>query len=88
MFERRKAAKAQAQQDEEWRSLVRAITDPERVVSERDEVRFLTRLGEHDDANRGLHGDDPCRGRRERLTGPKVERSQQDGDREREEVED
>jgi hypothetical protein len=88
MLEKRKAAKALAQRDEEWRSLVRAITDPDGVVSESDQVRYLAYLGECDDANGSPPAYDPRRTQRERITGPRVERARQSEDRERERVDD
>jgi hypothetical protein len=46
MFGKRGAAKMQAERDEEWRLLVRAIPDPDRVASEADEARFRAHLRE------------------------------------------
>lgn len=46
MFKKRKAAKTLAQRDKEWKSLVRAITDANSVISESDEIRFQSYLGE------------------------------------------
>jgi hypothetical protein len=43
---RRREAKVQSERDQEWRSLVRAVTDPEGQVSEVDERRFRAYLGE------------------------------------------
>jgi hypothetical protein len=54
MFEKRKAARVRAQRDEEWRSLVRAVTDPGGAVSESEEQRFLSYLGDDDHTNARL----------------------------------
>jgi hypothetical protein len=81
MFAKHKVAKAQARRDEEWRLLALAITDPHGVISESDEVRLRAYLGEHDDANPSSPRDDLRSGQRERVTGPRVERSEQDADR-------
>jgi hypothetical protein len=45
MFGRR-GMKTRAKRDEEWRLLVRSITDPDRVSSEADEGQFQAYLGE------------------------------------------
>ena len=88
MFEKRKAARARARRDEEWRSLVRAVTDPGGAVSESDERRFLDYLGEDDRAHASSPRHDSRREGRERLTGPRYRTAQTDGMRDGEQVED
>jgi hypothetical protein len=46
MFTRRGGTKTQARRDEEWRLLVRSITDPEAAPSEAVEARFQDYLGD------------------------------------------
>ncbi|MCW3028191.1 MAG: hypothetical protein JWN81_1402 [Solirubrobacterales bacterium] len=46
MFAKRGAAKTQARRDEEWRLLVRSVTDPGAVPSEAEEALFRAHLGE------------------------------------------
>jgi hypothetical protein len=46
MFGKRGVAKVQAERDEEWRLLVRSITDPDRVATDADESRFRAHLRE------------------------------------------
>jgi len=75
MFGTRKGAKAQARRDDEWRLLVRTITDPHGDASESDKARFravMDELGKVD-PDPSQH-DQP--GGRERLTGPKRIRSE------------
>jgi hypothetical protein len=50
MFAKRGRKKTQATRDEEWRLLVRSITDPEGGPSADDEARFRAYLDELDDA--------------------------------------
>jgi len=87
MFDKRKAARARARRDEEWRSLVRAITDPSSAVSEGDERRFLSYLGENGRADPGSRRSDPRRGPSERFTRPAPARSEREGIRDGERVE-
>ena len=88
MFARRSAAKEQAQRDAEWRSLVRAISDPDCVVSESDEVRFRGYLC-GTAQNGPMPTEDHLRpGRRERLTGPRLEPPAREAGEAREHVED
>jgi hypothetical protein len=44
MLGTRNRPNTQAQRDKEWRALVRPITDPDRVTSEADEMRFRAHL--------------------------------------------
>ena len=88
MFEKRKAARARARRDEEWRSLVRAVTDPAGTVSESDERRFLDYLGEDDRAHASSPRHDSRGEGGERLTGPRIKRPKQNGMRDGEQVED
>jgi hypothetical protein len=46
MFAKRSRTKTQAKRDEEWRLLVRSITEPDEVPSEADEARFQAYLGD------------------------------------------
>src|SRR5438477_6542116 len=46
MFARRGGKRAQARRDEEWRRLVRSITDPDSDPSEAEEARFRAYLGD------------------------------------------
>jgi hypothetical protein len=46
MFAKRGAVKTQARRDEEWRQLVRSITDPGAVPSEAEEALLRAHLGE------------------------------------------
>ena len=74
MFGRQKAAKEQARRDEEWRSLVRAVTNPNSVASERDQSRLQAFLAGQGTASADAdRGDSDVPGR-ERVTGPKVVR--------------
>jgi hypothetical protein len=52
MFARRGATKTQAKRDEEWRLLVRSITDPGADPSEAEEALFRAHLGELGDRPR------------------------------------
>jgi hypothetical protein len=74
VFGRQKAAKEQARRDEEWRSLVRAVTNPNAAVSERDESRLQAYLAEQGTASADEAGRDPQMPERERMTGPQVVR--------------
>jgi hypothetical protein len=46
MFAKRGATRTQARRDEEWRLLVRSITDPGADPSEAQEAQFRAHLGE------------------------------------------
>jgi hypothetical protein len=46
-LQRRRASSEQARRDAEWRSLVRAVTKPNGVVSDVDEARFRDYLDRH-----------------------------------------
>jgi hypothetical protein len=48
MFVNRHGRKTQARRDEEWRLLVRSITDSDAPPSEADEARFRAYLGDVD----------------------------------------
>jgi hypothetical protein len=52
MFAKRGATKTQARRDEEWRLLVRSVTDPDAVPSEAQEALFRAHLGEPGDRPR------------------------------------
>jgi hypothetical protein len=52
MFARRGATKTQARRDEEWRLLVRSITEPGADPSEAEEALFRAHLGELGDRPR------------------------------------
>jgi hypothetical protein len=45
MFGRRRTAREQSHRDKEWRSLVKAVTDPGAEVSDTDESRLRELLG-------------------------------------------
>jgi hypothetical protein len=66
MFQRRRIESAQAERDAEWRSLVRAVTEPGQVSSEGEDARLRAYLGDA----AGPPGDDALLARRERITGP------------------
>ena len=46
MFAKRGRAKTQATRDQEWRLLVRSISDPDAAPSRADEARFQAYLGD------------------------------------------
>ena len=71
MFGQRETAEEQSRRDKEWRHLVRAVTAPEGAVSERDEGRFLSYLGELGCTSPRSFHDDVRRGHRERDGAPR-----------------
>ena len=68
MFGKRWGARDQARRDQEWRSLVRAITDPSSAVTDRDEDRLRAYLRGEAEGDPGASGDNLQMHPRERLS--------------------
>jgi hypothetical protein len=73
MLQRRKATSEQARRDAEWRSLVRAVTKPNGVVSDVDEARFRAYIDRHVMSSGSSNGADAAQ--RERVPDARTRHS-------------